>query len=300
MKSSIICFFRAGFFPADEERPGDARAAPGAAFGACGSCVPASGSRAEEERFDKPIGGSDRGAKDGSGVGTVGDADLIAAVGVDAAVGFAFAIAVTVAVGVLVIVGFAVAVGVTVATAAGVEKLVRIGGAVGIATIVSVGVRVAAGVDLGIGVDVGIGVNFGVGSGVDLGVAVALGVDLGEAVGVATGDADSAGSSDPTDSLSAAAGDSSFAAAGGVVTARAIRPGSDQPLACSPFANVACNRVCPCSLITGPSNFPRTILPEKLLVTSFPRRYQVSVPSPVAYPSMSRKPDQLASCATPR
>jgi hypothetical protein len=46
-----------------------------------------------------------------------------------------------------------------------------------------------------------------------------------------------------------------------VAVGSAIEPGSDQPPAFSPLAKFACNLVLPCSLITGPSNFPRTILP---------------------------------------
>jgi hypothetical protein len=40
-----------------------------------------------------------------------------------------------------------------------------------------------------------------------------------------------------------------------------VDPGSDQPPAFSPLTKLVCNLVWPCSLMTGPSNFPWTILP---------------------------------------
>src|SRR5205085_6741627 len=150
-----------------------------------------------------------------------------------------------VAVGVLIKIAFSVAVGV--------ESEVRSCGGVGIATVGSAEVGVAAGVNPVTGDAVG--VSLGVGVGVDLGVGLGVGVCVAE------GDADSAGSSDSIGSLSDAGGDSSFFAAFGVVAACAVRPGSDQPLTCLPFANIACQRAFPCSLITGRSIFPRTILP---------------------------------------
>jgi hypothetical protein len=47
----------------------------------------------------------------------------------------------------------------------------------------------------------------------------------------------------------------------GVGLGLAVDPGSDQPSAFSPLTKLVCNLVCPCSLMTGPSNFPWTILP---------------------------------------
>jgi hypothetical protein len=46
-----------------------------------------------------------------------------------------------------------------------------------------------------------------------------------------------------------------------VAVADAIDPGSDHPPTLSPLSKFACSLVFCCSLITGPSNFPRTILP---------------------------------------
>jgi hypothetical protein len=128
--------------------------------------------------------------------------------------------------------------------------------AVGVGVGRGVGVAVGRGVEVGLGAGFGAGVNFGVGiavgsiggvpTGVGLGVGVAVGKAVGDSItGLATG--------------SAARGDCSLGK--GVGLRLADSPGSNHPLTISPFAKLACNRVVPWTLITGPSNFPFTILP---------------------------------------
>jgi hypothetical protein len=186
-------------------------------------------------------------ADGGGGIGVGVEKDLSCG-GVRLSVAIGICVAVAVALGV----GRGVTIGVNVGNGLGVENGVCVGVAVGIATIASAEVR-TAGVDLVLGDAVGVNLGFGIGV---EGAAVALGVDRGDGVGVVEGDADSIGS------LSDSDGDSFFVAAFAVVAARTdVVPGSDQPLVISPLANVACNRVCPCSLITRPSNFPWTIFP---------------------------------------
>jgi len=99
------------------------------------------------------------------------------------------------------------------------------------------GVGIGVDVRTGVGVEVDFGVAVAVGAGVDVDPRGGGAVGSGVGVTIAIDDGDSRGT--------------------GVV----VDPGSDQSPTLSPLANVACNRVWPCSLITGPSNFPRAILP---------------------------------------
>ena len=129
-----------------------------------------------------------------------------------------------------------------------------------------VDVDVCVGVRAGVGVAVGVAVAGGVGIGVGIAVEVGRGVEtrIGERDGIGVGKICSAvGSS--TVGVPAGFGDSGFAVGIGVgvdVDApSSTEPGSDQAPTFSPLVNVVCNRVVPCSLMTGPSNFPRTILP---------------------------------------
>jgi hypothetical protein len=113
---------------------------------------------------------------------------------------------------------------------------------------VGVGTGVAVGVDLTVGVGFGVGITVGSIAGVPNGVGFAVGIGDGVAT-LFTGFA----------FVSAGAGDCSLGS--GVGLRFAGSPGSSQPLAISPFANVACNFVLPWTLITVPSNLPFTILP---------------------------------------
>ena len=106
----------------------------------------------------------------------------------------------------------------------------------------------------GVAEGTGVGVAVGVGDGVGLGVAVACGVGVG--VGNEVGDSDGFGKSTAGASVAVLVG-----CALGVDEGVPAGPGATQLLTFSPFAKLACNRVCPCSRMTGPSNFPRTILP---------------------------------------
>ena len=121
---------------------------------------------------------------------------------------------------------------------------------------VEVGLGVGTGVEvsstLGPGVIVGIGVGDGVGLGVGEGEGVAFGVNVGSGVEVGEG----------------VAGSFSVCVAGlgdfvgsGVEAVSSANFGSSQSPTFSPFAKVAWSLVVPCMRTTGPSNFPRTILP---------------------------------------
>ena len=121
-----------------------------------------------------------------------------------------------------------------------------------------------AGVGVGVAVGLGVGIHRGVGIGVGNTDMIGVGVGVGVGFGDFDTAADAVGTADGGDSTTG------FALGAGVLLdcslgdadgERLAVPGSDQSLTFSPFANVACNRVLPCSLITGPSNFPRTILP---------------------------------------
>jgi hypothetical protein len=101
-----------------------------------------------------------------------------------------------------------------------------------------------------------------VGDGV--GVRTVVGIGVGVRSGDGVGDADNVGDGKGRSTTGASVGcvsavlvDFSFAARAGV----RIDPGSDQSPIFSPLTKVVCKRVCPCSLMTGPSNFPWTILP---------------------------------------
>jgi hypothetical protein len=113
-----------------------------------------------------------------------------------------------------------------------------------------VGVGVGVGLGLGMGVGVGVGVGLGLGSGIGVGVGLGLCSGADVAVGVGGGD-----------SSNGFSGFSVSSAGEGVARSPELDPGSDHPPALSPFTKFACNRVSPCRLITGPSNFPRTIFP---------------------------------------
>jgi hypothetical protein len=115
---------------------------------------------------------------------------------------------------------------------------------------------------------VGVGLGKVIGVGVGLGNNFSLAVDIGVGISKASvGLADGLGDGAAVNSLSASSsvflfgvGETLTRAVGDAVLAGSD-PGSDQPLAFSPFTKFACNLVFPCSLITGPSNFPPTILP---------------------------------------
>jgi hypothetical protein len=155
--------------------------------------------------------------------------------------------------------------GLTVAVAAGIG--------LGLANLIGVGVGLVRGVEVGLGDSNNIR-GVGVGLGKVIGVAVGLGnnfnlaVDIG--VGISKGSvalADGLGDGAAVNSFSASCS-VSFFGIGETVTrvlgdavVAGSDPGSDQPLAFSPFTKFACNLVFPCCLITGPSNFPPTILP---------------------------------------
>ncbi len=135
---------------------------------------------------------------------------------------------------------------------------------------VEVGVDVASGVGVGAGVAVGVGlsvaVGFGVGVGFRIGVDFGVGITVGSiagvpnGVGIAVGVGDGAATS-LTRLAVGSAGEGDCSLGSGVGLRFADSPGSSQPPAISPFANVACNLVLPWALITVPSNFPFTILP---------------------------------------
>lgn len=148
------------------------------------------------------------------------------------------------------------------------NDLEGIGVAVGISVGIPIGVDIDA--DRGVGVGVGdisrgVGVGLGIGLNVALGVGVGLGVvlggvGLGRSVAVGVGDGIRAGLG-VADSVGSSSASSACLLGTGVSTVALLDPGSDQPLTFSPLAKFACNRVFPCCLTTGPSNFPRTILP---------------------------------------
>ena len=127
---------------------------------------------------------------------------------------------------------------------------------------VGVGVCAGVGVAIGVGLGVDVGVAVGVALGVEVSVGVGVGVDVGagdRGNGDGVGNADSVGDGEgcSTDgssvgSVSAVLVDFSLGPGGGV----RVDPGSDQSPALFPLTKVVCNLVCPCSLITGPSNFP--------------------------------------------
>lgn len=160
-----------------------------------------------------------------------------------------------------------------------------VGVGLGLGNLNGVGVEVAVGLDIGIGVglgdgkvlgaNVGIGDANGVGVGLGVGKIIGVGVGLGSfslAVGIGLGSSKASvglgegeGIGDRVSSFSASS-ISSFGvgdafARSGLALAVGVDPGSDQPPAFSPFTKFACNLVFPCSRITGPSNFPRTIFP---------------------------------------
>jgi hypothetical protein len=129
-----------------------------------------------------------------------------------------------------------------------------------VGTIVDRGVDVGLGVEMGVevgstlghGVITGIGVGDRVGLGAGVGEGVAFGVNVGSGVGVEKG----------------VAGSFSVCVAGlgdfvgsGVEAVSSANFGSSQAPTFSPFAKVAWSLVVPCIRRTGPSNFPRTILP---------------------------------------
>jgi len=117
---------------------------------------------------------------------------------------------------------------------------------------------VGVGVEVGISTNLGVGVAEGVGRGVAVGVGDGLGVRAGFGVG------DGVMLSSLTSSLSEVFADSGFGVrffAAGEGAGVSSVPGSVQSLVFSPLVKVACKRVPACSLITRPSNFPRTILP---------------------------------------
>jgi hypothetical protein len=113
-------------------------------------------------------------------------------------------------------------------------------------------------VELGRGVvvaaEVGSRVAFGVGLGVRAGVGVCVGEGVGVAFGVDVGDDDIRSCSVCVSGLEDSVG-------AGVGAGLSVDPGSSQLLTFSPLAKVACSLVFPCTRTTGPSNFPRTILP---------------------------------------
>jgi hypothetical protein len=166
-------------------------------------------------------------------------------------------------------------VNVDVTDGADVDLAVGVGVTTGVGDEVGDGLGVEVGVDVDLGVDVGVTTGVGDGVGLNVDVAVAIGVGTGDAVGVGVGcgvedrigDRTGIGvgksSVSSVRGVSTGFGDSSFG--GGVAVGVGVRPssdpGSDQSPTFSPFANFACSRVCPCSLITSPSNFPSTILP---------------------------------------
>jgi hypothetical protein len=130
------------------------------------------------------------------------------------------------------------------------------------------GVCVGAGVFVSVGI--GVGVAIGVGVGVDVGVAVGVDVGVGDRVcvgeGNGVGNSDSVGDGEGRATIGSSVGSVSAALldcplAAGFGVRLALIPGSDQSPTFSPFTNVVCNLVWPCSLITGPSNCPWTILP---------------------------------------
>jgi hypothetical protein len=100
----------------------------------------------------------------------------------------------------------------------------------------------------GVGFGGGLGVRAGVGVGE--GVGVGFGIDVGNAVG-----------DDDIGSCSVCVSGLEDFVGAGVEVGLSVDPGSSQLLALSPPANVACSLVFPCTRTTGPSNFPRTILP---------------------------------------
>lgn len=115
---------------------------------------------------------------------------------------------------------------------------------------------------MGVTVGVCIGIANGVGEDVGLGVGVRVGINVGKGVGITGGVSNGDGESDSADGVSGV----SFAVAigslaVGVGLGTAVDPGSNQSLTLFPLTNVACNLVFPWIRMTGPSNFPRTILP---------------------------------------
>jgi hypothetical protein len=129
-------------------------------------------------------------------------------------------------------------------------------------TVVGRGVDVGLGVEIGVEVGstlghgviagVGVGDGVGVGLGVGEGEGVAFGVNVGSGLGVGEGVAGSF--------LVCVAGLGDFVGSG-VEAVSSANLGSSQSPTFSPFAKVAWSLVVPCIRTTGPSNFPRTILP---------------------------------------
>jgi len=145
--------------------------------------------------------------------------------------------------------GVGIGVGVAVGVGAGV--------AMGVDVAVGVGVDVAVGVGVDVAVGVGVDVAVGVGVGVNAGINVDKGVGSSEGVSNGDGDGDSADAALEV-SFGVVTGSPFFAGLGlGIV----VSPGSTQLLTLFPLTKVACNVVFPCIRMTGPSNFPRTILP---------------------------------------
>src|SRR5947209_226523 len=130
-----------------------------------------------------------------------------------------------------------------------------------------VAVAIGVGVGLGRAVAVAIGVGEGLGRGV--GVGLRLGRGAGVDVAVRSGDAIGSGSIDGVSvcwittgvGVGVAATGEEATVAAAVTVGAAVDSGSTQLLVFSPFAKFALTCVLPCRRITGPSNFPWTILP---------------------------------------
>jgi hypothetical protein len=125
---------------------------------------------------------------------------------------------------------------------------------------VKLSVGVGVNVGRGVGVEVGLTIGVGVGVGENLGVAVGVCFSVGNGVGERVGKAVDGGNSSigvSADSISGDGRSGSLAAGVGF----GVDPGSNQLLTLLPLTNVACSLVFPWSRMTGPSNFPRTILP---------------------------------------
>ena len=138
----------------------------------------------------------------------------------------------------------------------------------------SLGLSVAAAVGVGVSfgdgesLSVGLGVGFGDGAGEDNAEAFGDNVAVGKAARV--GEGNGVGNDHGVDNGGSVIG---FSMGGVSVTLlgtclgaglgvwREAEPGSDQPPAFAPLTKLVCNLVWPCSRITGPSNFPWTILP---------------------------------------
>jgi hypothetical protein len=112
-------------------------------------------------------------------------------------------------------------------------------------------------VGFGVGVAIGVDVAVGVGVGVNARINVDKGVGNGEGVSNGDGDGDSADAVSEV-SFGVVTGSSLVA---GVRLGLVVSRGSNQLLTLFPLTKAACNVVFPCIRMTGPSNFPRTILP---------------------------------------